>query len=104
MSRTDATRPLNVHEEDPNAVHVRRAKGGSDTILRSGANSEYGRGKSRRKNSASQRRQRDRKVCHDARTLINKEDLQIPVIRADRRFVGLSAKFITPPQGMLTAA
>lgn len=84
MSNTDATRPFELQAADRRTVRTKLGPNLSVPIV--GGYGGLNRcGKHMRKDDTRQRRQRDRKVIHDAKYLTDKEAVDAPPIRADRR-------------------
>lgn len=84
MSSTDNTRPIEVQEADRGTLWVMTVPNFPVAVIGGFAGAKrYG--KQMRRNDASKRRQRDRKVKHNARYMRDKEAVDVLPIRADRR-------------------
>lgn len=90
MSKTDNTRPIEVIETDPSTLRIPRNSGAVTYHIAGGANSstKNGADKLNRRHSHSRVRRHVGDVLRQARHVLDRDDIDLPPHRAERRQFG----------------
>jgi hypothetical protein len=91
MSATDNTRPLEVIEDDPSALHIPRNSGSHSMVITGRANSANGSSKPNRMVLHRQGRGLIKTMLRKARRELDTDEIDIPPCPAERRSLGWRA-------------